>query len=197
MSIMEELSKSSVIISLISAAAACIAIAISFVSYRVSKKSLAIYEKQYLKSVPDIDLYLNEGFTETSNDKSTRYYVFSVTITNRSSENNSLALVEMNIYCSNDEGFMSKIVIPHEPGALSLISMPDLTMLPSNVDFNPAEVKSGWVLFKIDRGVLRNKKIDSYKLEFSDSRNNKYELEPIIIKEIHKNREVEKKENSD
>lgn len=166
-------------------------------SYRLSKRSLSISESQHQRSIPDVSLYLNEGFTKTSETKEYRYYVFSVTATNKSTENNSLVKVEMIVLCSNEEGFISKIVIPHDPTLVSEIGMPSLTTLPTKVVLMSSSAESGWLLFKIDRKVLNNKKIDGYKLLFSDSNDNIFELEPIIVREIHKSDEVEKENDFD
>lgn len=189
---MEEWNTPSVIISIVSALTAVLALLVSIISYRLSKKSLSISEHQYQRSTPNMSLYLNEGFTTTSETKEYRYYVFSITATNRSTENNSIVKSEMAVLCSNEEDFISKIIIPHSPAQIDELNMPNLTPLPINIDLMSGNSKSGWLVFKIDRKVLRNKKIDGYKLLFIDSSDNKLELEPIIVREIHRSNEMEK-----
>ncbi|MES9950568.1 MAG: hypothetical protein ABW118_16545 [Candidatus Thiodiazotropha sp.] len=189
---MDEWNKPSVIVAIVSALTAVLALAVSIISYRLSKKSLSISKRQYQRSTPNVSLYLNEGFTTTSETKEYRYYVFSITATNRSTENNSLVRTEMIVLCSNEEGYISKIIMPHSPSLVDELCMPNLTAFPMKIDLMSGSSESGWLVFKIDRKVLKNKKIDGYKLLFLDSSDNKLELEPIIVREIHRPNEVEK-----
>lgn len=176
-----------------SSAAACIAALFAYLSARTSKQSLKLAESQEEKRQPKLVPYLFEAYYKPASTEKYTICAFSISISNPSDIDNSIALLELQINYEVSSATKMAVKVPHDP-ALSMNfcdSIKEHFSLPARIDAH--QTIAGWLFFKVDDTLIKEFDIDSYALNIWDSHDAMSFLKPIVIREFVDETEMAKK----
>ena len=170
----------STITAVTSAIAAWIALLLSIVNVRTSRKALRLSEQQEERRKPSLSVYLQEGFISPS--ESARVYAFLLSVSNRSDNNNSVAEASLRLTYSKSEvseltvRFPARAETP-EPFRSNQGRMP----IPTRVDAH--QVVSGWYFFSVDNAIIENARVERVIVTLRDTHGNDVTFEPMLLRE--------------
>ncbi|MDD2540914.1 MAG: hypothetical protein PHH28_07705 [Desulfuromonadaceae bacterium] len=173
----------------IAAASALIAAFSAIYAYRsaaIAKKALFIAEQDFKSKQEKLFLYLVDAYKVPFSSEGKNLYAvaFNISITNRSSVTNSVRDIELEVKFIRSDDSVGTIVFT----AKNTVPNSDETALP--VPFNlplplePKSAKAGWVIFLLPLELLKEKKIESYKVKAVDVHMEIATVEAYIIKEV-------------
>lgn len=173
---------------LLAAGSAVVAVFSAFFSYRssaIARKALFIAEQDFKSKQEKISLYLVDVYKVpySSDGKNLYALVFNVSITNSSSVPNSVKDIELEVkFIRNDNTVGTIIFSPQDISSDSVnVALPATFSLPLALD--PKSAKTGWVIFLLPKELLKEKKIESYKVKAVDVHMDISTIEAYIIKE--------------
>jgi len=165
-----------------SALAAWFATLFAWKSQRLSKKTLKLAEQQDLRCRPNLVLYLVDGhckFKETS-----RVLAFSMSVSNPSDADNSIALVELQVDYTTPSDVRMAVKIPLAGNLAAQFGSTGLTILVPPVRIDAHQTLAGWVMFEVNNSLLGESRVDSYSLLITDSHGATAKIEHAIVREL-------------
>lgn len=174
-----------VIAAIISALAAVLSAWFSARATRIAQLSLGLAQKQEKDRKPSLDLYLIDSSYKRLKDRRTRVYIIQLSISNRSSMDNSVRRIDLTIEGKKESEGQTKtnIVLSHTSTVASQISNLKRRAFLVPIKVGAYETAEGCALFEVKDELLSGLEIDSYLLTAVDSRGFQSQLEPIVINE--------------
>lgn len=167
-----------------SAGAAWIALFLSIINIRTSRKALRISEQQETRRRPSLVAYLQDGYLSVGAMPDARVYAFLVSLSNRSDSDNAVAEATLHVTYSKqgESRFTVKIPASHEM-AVMLGGAPIAHLqVPTRIDAH--QTVSGWCFFAVEHAILDRAKIEGLLVTFMDTHGGESSVEPLIIREI-------------
>ncbi len=172
----------SVIAAIVSAVAAWIATWFSFRSAGTTRKMYGIAKAQQEGRQPHIVPYLVDGYVRRITNG--RVYAFSLSVSNKSDNDNSLSRLELVISYRKGINPPSNIALLHD--ADLTMHLPDSTVKAFSIPaLLPAhQTAAGSALFELPDTILKGASIERYLITLTDTHDLISSVEPIIIQEI-------------
>jgi hypothetical protein len=165
-----------------SATAAWIALVLSIINARTSRRALRLSEQQEARRKPSLAVYLQEGFVSPSPQRDARIYALLLSVSNKSDNNNSVAEATLHLTYSKPElreltvKFVATMdVLP--PFQRNQASLP----IPTRIDAHQAI--SGWYYFCVDDAILDSARVERTIIVLRDTHGNEIAAEPLILRE--------------
>ena len=171
-------------VAVVSALGALVAAVFAWVSARAAKRSLELAEKQDQRRTPRLVLYLIDGYCQRIG--STRFLAFSVSVSNHSDIDNSVAQIELQVSYTTaapTKGFCMAVKVPHRSALADRIRH-NATILSPPLRIDAHQTIAGWVLFEVGDVLIGNGKIDDYAILVSDSHGQACRVEQAIVREL-------------
>jgi hypothetical protein len=166
-----------------SAIAAWLALLLSLLNFRTSRRALRLAEKQDDRRAPSLALYLGEGFF-ISQKSGGRVYAFLLSVSNRSDSNNAVASVFLRLtYRASGENDIT-VNISCETEAPAFFRERNLAMVPLPARIDAHQTSSGWFFFQVSEEILRDSTVERLKVIAIDSHDQQAEIEPLITREL-------------
>jgi hypothetical protein len=172
---------------LASALAAWTAVLVSWKNARTAGRNSRLAEKQELRRRPTLVSYLADGYSEAKDDR--RILGFSVSISNPSDTNNSIAQIELALSYTTSTGVFMTMKIPSS--GLASTTVGNVKMLEPPVKVDAHQSVAGWVFFEIKNELIKGCRLDNYILQFQDSHGDVNSLEQVIMRELIKSEKME------
>jgi len=157
-----------------------IAILISLISFIIAYKSYILAKKIENKNNPQFSLYLKDS--GIIKNESHALYIFEIIISNLSSSNNSVKLIELRINYRLDN-LKANIIFTHDNSLLSQFTKQSQDDLPINIDAGTSEKVTA--IFTVDDKLRQQFEINSYELIVTDTFDKKETIETNIICEVN------------
>jgi hypothetical protein len=148
---------------------------------KISKRSLELAEQQDSRREPKLSLYLSDAYALISNDSTV--IAVSITVTNPTDIDNSIARAELSITYHRKEGQAIRMSIPPTRGD------PERTYHVSNLLSPPVSIPShqsvaGLLIFELPAIILADSNIvDEYTLSVEDSHEKTVTLDNLTVRE--------------
>lgn len=152
-------------------------------SANTARQALKLAMQQEARRQPRIVPYLADGFVARS--ESRRIYALSLSLSNPTDSDNSLAMIELQVRYRTPEGIVITARVPHLPSLGSILPAegePEVLVPPTAVGAH--KTTAGWVLFEVSQALLGDSEIDEYRVILTDSHSATAELEPCILREV-------------
>jgi hypothetical protein len=165
-----------------SAIAAWIALCVGIFSSWTAKRALALAREQDSRRRPKLVPYLaNAYFVRTDNS---RIFTYSISVTNPSDIDNSLARIELEVSYETNDGLRATIRLPQQPELVSHLRGHRGRVIAAPEGVNAHQAIAGWLLFELKDDLLGGAKIDGYAIILEDSHQIATRLEPGISREL-------------
>ncbi len=171
--------------------AALLAALFAWMIWRLGKRSLQLAERQDLHRRPNLFIYLADGYCKFK--EASRFLAFSISVSNPSDVDNSIALAELQIDYTLLSSVCMAVKIPLAGNLAAQFGRPGLTVLVPPVRIDAHQTVAGWVIFELKNSLVGESRIDSYTLLIRDSHGTTVKLEHAIIRELA---DEEAKENN-
>lgn len=155
----------------------------AFWSNMIAKRSLRLSEEQAKVRLPQLVPYLMDGLIRRLDERKTKLYAFSLSLSNRSDSDNSLSALELRIIFTRT-GNVSNILFPHNSTLAQDFGLESTKSIIIPAHINAHGTIAGWAFFEIDDSILRNVNIERYEIRFVDAHGKESNIEPIILREI-------------
>ncbi|MEC4685485.1 MAG: hypothetical protein VST71_07120 [Nitrospirota bacterium] len=177
-------SKFSLLIAAASVVAAWVAALFAYVSARTSKRALLLAEQQEKRRQPKLVPYLVDGYHKSISQDQFSIYAFSLSISNPSDIDNSIAQIEFQIAYTTATNAHMVVKVQHDDNPIDRFGGGDIKpfLIPESI--NAHLTIAGWAFFKIDDILIGNSDIDAYTLIFTDSHGAFSTLEPNMVREF-------------
>ncbi len=163
--------------------AAWIAAILAYRSHVIASRSLALAEEQATGRRPLLVPYLVDGFVSRYGTLDKRIYAFSISLTNRSDIDNSIANIDLLIVYYRPNRPMASLILPHNAELCTALRIKPDSMLAKSQKVAARQTISGWILFEFDQSIMDDAIIDSYEIRITDSTGHQSRLHPIIVRE--------------
>src|SRR5882672_3549125 len=108
--------KTEIILACVSASAAIFSASMAFRSSCIAKRALRLGEANQAKLEAPLSLYLADGFRYRMTDQlQQQILAFSISVTNRSTQANSIVRIELHLDCVLDDGRKIEFIMSHTP----------------------------------------------------------------------------------
>jgi hypothetical protein len=151
----------------IAAAAAVGSAAVSVVSVRTARRTLALAQQQDARRSPRIVSYLRDGFTRREQNR--RLYAVSMSLTNPSDTDNSVAMLELEIRYRIRDGVLMTIRLAHETALAEAFGRPDIEALKMQLLIPAHGTVAGWTFFALPAAAIGDAAIDDYSVRLVDA----------------------------
>ena len=166
-----------------SAGAAWIALVLSIINARTSRRALWISEQQEARRQPQLALYLQEGYVSLSMKPDARVYAFLISVSNRSDSDNAIAeiVLRLTYIKAGSTEFTVKTTAASE--SLGMLAAGSASHFRAPIRIDAHQTMSGWCFFAIDNVILGDARIERTVLAFLDTHGNESTVEPLIVRE--------------
>lgn len=169
-------------IAITSAVAAWLAVLFAYRSNKIAKRALALSEQQDRARAPDLVLYLIDGFVIIKEKDDPRIYAFSLSISNRSDNDNAIHRLELRIsFRRRADHPSSNLFFQHDN---TLADLPGAAPFSIPQDIGAHKTIAGWATFEVDGDKVLSSDIEEYDIYILDSYGVETRVKPIIVQEI-------------
>ena len=168
----------------ISIASLCISLIFSYLSTRIAKKALSISEQQEARRQPALRPYLIDGYYKKMEDRKSKVYGFSISVSNPTDAGNSLAHLELEICYVNPKNVCMKLKIPHQDNLANDFGGGSIRPIVVPGPIPAHQTVAGWALFNVSHALLGECVIDSYLINITDAHGAVTIIEPDLVKEF-------------
>jgi hypothetical protein len=178
--------KPELILACVSVAAAIFSACMAFRSSCIAKRALRLNEANQAKQEAPLSLYLAEGFRYRVKDDLQKQQIlaFSISVTNRSTQSNSIVRIELHIDCLADDGRKMEFVMTHNPLLAGQINHAQLTPFDCPSLFATKESRSRWALFSESGIVPPHVRRDEYRIVMTDSDGRTASVTSLIVSDL-------------
>lgn len=156
----------------------------AFWSIMIAKRSLRLSEEQAKARLPQLVPYLMDGLIRRLDERKTKLYAFSLSLSNRSDSDNSLSAIELRIIFTRASNVSSNILFPHNSTLSKDFGLEGTESIIIPAHINAHGTIAGWAFFEIDDSILKDVNIERYEIRFIDAHGKESNIEPIILREI-------------
>jgi hypothetical protein len=178
--------KPELILACVSVTAAIFSASMAFRSSCIAKRALRLSEANQARLEAPLSLYLADGFRYRTTDQLQEQQIlaFSISVTNRSTQANSIVRIELHLDCVLDDGRKIEFILSHTPSLASRINQAQLTPFDCPLLFTPKESKSRWVLFLESGTVPLEARRDAYRIVMTDSDGKTASVTSLIVSNL-------------
>lgn len=174
--------ETSTLATLASATAAWIALVLSIVNARTSRRALRLSEQQEARRKPSLAVYLQEGFVSPSPQRDARIYALLLSVSNKSDNNNSVAEAALHLTYSKPDTRQLTVKFVATMGVLPPFQRNQASLpIPTRIDAHQAI--SGWYYFCVDDVILNGARVERTVIVLRDTHGNEISAEPLILRE--------------
>lgn len=173
-----------IIISSVSAMVAIVAAFFANSSNVTARKALAIAEQQEVRKRPALTPYLIEGYFKKIEEAKTKIYGFSISLSNPTDIDNSIAHLELEICYVTVQNVCMKLKIPHRDNLVHEFGGGSIKPLVVPLPVLAHQTVAGWALFNVSNALLGDCEIDSYSISITDAHGVINRVEPYLVKEF-------------
>jgi hypothetical protein len=155
------------ILATVAAVAAVGSAIVAVFSARTTMRGLALAQQQDVRRSPRIVSYLRDGYARRDADR--RLYAVSLSLTNSSDADNSIALLELEIRYRTPDGRVMTIRVPHDAALQEGFGRPDIQALALPVHIPAHGTIAGWNFFALPGAALGDGEIDDYFVRLVDA----------------------------
>ena len=156
----------------------------AFWSNIIAKRSLRLSKEQAKARLPNLVPYLIDGLARRLDERKTKLYAFSLSLSNRSDSDNSLSIIELRFFFTRSSGISSNIIIPHNSNLSENLGLEGTEPLIIPVHISAHGTVTGWAFFEIDESIINDVSIERYEIRLIDAHGNEINLEPVILREV-------------
>lgn len=160
---------------IITAIATFIVAILTFFNILIAKGSLKLMQKKENRWAPFLELYHIDSFGKRFIERNIRLYLVKVRISNISDSNNAAKEISLIVRFHRNRDNSSNIAIPSLSENINyfaqLVNKNNNDILEIPLYIKAHTVKTGWIIFKIEDGILRDATIDSYDIKLVDTYN--------------------------
>jgi hypothetical protein len=167
-----------------SGVAALVSAWFAYLSIRVSKRSLRLSEQQEERRHPHLVPYLIDGYVKFVAHENLRVYGFSLSISNRSDVDDSVAQIELQLTYKAPSGISIAVKAGHDTNLNNVFAGGDMATLPIPLRIDAHQTIAGWVCFGIKEQLFSGSAVDKFTIIVTDSHNIVSTVEPIIVREL-------------
>ena len=171
-------------IAIASTVAALIAVFLAHRSNRIAKRALELSEQQAMARNPYLVPYLIDGLFCRSTENNSTQYVFSVSVSNRSDNDNAVSSIKLRVSFSKHNRPSGNLLLQHDETLGDVLNLPGAPPISIPKPIDAHQTIKGWAMFEVDNSLLSHNDIDGYEIRIFDSHNMETRLEPIIVREI-------------
>ncbi|MBN1461671.1 MAG: hypothetical protein JXA57_19235 [Armatimonadetes bacterium] len=180
------------VIAIVAAAASWAGAVVALRQAHLAKRALVIAERQEARVAPKLSLYLFDGHVVRRRSERLRIFAFSVQINNLSDLDDTVARVELVVEYSRDRA-LHRVILSHDPTAAAMWSSAKASVLVLPTRISARGATTGWALFVAPDDLLGlDDTIQSYTLQVRDIADHVAHVEPVVLREIIGEEELEK-----
>ncbi|WP_430398125.1 hypothetical protein [Ferrovibrio sp.] len=151
-----------------SATAAWVALLLSIGSLWYARKAQLLANQKEERLNPKLKLYVQDSFVKKSKDTQHRTYSLLLSVTNRSDANNSISEIDLCIIYTSPTG--TKLTLRVRNDSCTQHSAQGSTnSINIGARLDAHQTLIGWCHFNVDGAILKNAKIENYKISITDS----------------------------
>jgi len=158
-----------------------LALLISGLNARISKKSYRVNKQQFKNKLSKFDFYLIDSHCISIENE--RLLLFHITVTNKSETKNSFT-PSLILEYYNSENYSMKMRLQHNPNLSEKIVNHSFTYYSRDIFLSDKESISKWLIFGYNIEITKGKRIDNYTLNLRDVNNNQVEVSSFLMKEL-------------
>ena len=113
-----------------------------------------------------------------------RLLAFTISVTNTSTQPNSIALMELHVDSVLAEGRKVEYILPHASDLSERIHQADLTPFDCPCALGPKASKTGWALFSESDVIQPGARPDSYRIVVTDALGKTSEVSSLIVRDL-------------
>lgn len=143
-----------------------------------------IDKDEFTKKKNNFSIFLENCYRVSYSSSKKMNVLFSVMITNRSSNRNTfIPKLEIHYIDNNN---LRNVKLTHNYNLFEENFHKEMNKFANSIPLDGKDIKSGWIIFQIPDD-LRNKRIEKYRVIIQDGDNNISDAESLLIKDIHYN----------
>jgi hypothetical protein len=169
-------------IAILSALGSCVAALFAWFSWTVAKNALKIEQGRELRQRPTLVPYLVDGFCKFV--KGSRLFVFSVSLSNPSDVDNSVALIELRVDYTMKDGMFMSLKVPVTAKVADELGRGERKLLVPPLRIDAHQTISGLIFFEFNESLVRDSRIDAYTVLIQDAQGGVIKLEQTIVREL-------------
>jgi hypothetical protein len=161
------------------------AVLISWRAYRIAGRSLEISERNELRRLPALTVYLAQAYQMELMHRAV--FMFAVSIGNPTDIDNSVARIELRLAHISDDAKRNPIITRFDHDSTVFTADPPIDLgsatvlqLPLRIDAH--QTAAGWVIFGVPSASVDEMSLNSYSIVMQDTHGNSTAIEPIIIR---------------
>jgi hypothetical protein len=164
-------------------------------SYKVARGSYRLALETAQLSKPNLTTYLIDAFRYRANLNENIFYVFCISLENKSTVQNSIVAIEMRLPFVRD-GIERLAVFPHSEdfSQSKMLNLKNIIHLPAIISVRGALI--GNCCFEVPSDMLEGAEFDLHTLRFRCAEGPIVELEPKVIMDIIDVQYLEKKRSA-
>jgi hypothetical protein len=155
------------IVATVAAVAAIGSAIVAVVSVRTARRSLALAQQQDARRSPRIVSYLRDGYVRRDPDRC--LYAVSLSLTNPSDTDNSVAMLELEIHYRIPVGQVITVRLPHDETLRDGFGRSDIQALALPVHIPAHGTIAGWSFFALPLAAVGDAEIDDYFVRLVDA----------------------------
>jgi hypothetical protein len=170
--------------SIASALAPWVALLLSALSFRTSRKAFKLAEAQDERRKPLLFLYLRDGYFRRGQDGKSRLYAFLLSVSNRSDSANAIAELELRLTYTTQTNSVVTLRIRAEQERAEPMDQQIEPRLLIPTDLSAHQTVLGWCILRVASSIFENiRKLDRHIIAATDSHGIEATVEPILLKE--------------
>jgi hypothetical protein len=128
---------------------------------------------------PNLTVYLAKSFYKAK--QQSRLLAFSVSVSNLSDADDSIAKIELQINYTTSDGMCMALRIPGDAKLVHEFGFKESPALIPPIRIDSHQTVAGWVFFELKEALLDDRRLESYVLLFQDTHGAVSKLEQAII----------------
>jgi len=165
-----------------SAGGALVSAIFAVISFIYSRRALVISERQEARKLPELLIYLADGYIRTR--ARSRIIGFSISVSNRSDADNSIAMIELQVDYTSSEGARMTVRLPCRVELAREFSREALSALAAPLRIDAHQTVSGWVFFELTAGLFGKVNVDTYTILLTDAHQSITRKDQPIVSEF-------------
>jgi len=156
----------------------------AYLSLRVSNRSLRLSQQQEERHRPHLVPYLIDGYAKFVARDNLRVYGFSLSVSNRSDVDDSVAQIELQLTYKAPSGISIAVKARHDAKLNNVFAGGNTATLPVPLRIDAHQTIAGWVYFGIKEELFSGSAVDKFIIILTDSHDVVSTVEPIIVREL-------------
>jgi hypothetical protein len=164
------------------ALAAWVAAIFAYLTARRSGQALRLAKQQEARRRPVLVLYLQGGYLRRIGQD--RIYMFLLSVSNPSDNNNAIAQMDLRIEYRTTANFLAAVDVPSVPKDDEIFTGGGHSRLEIPLQVEAHQTVAGWVFFRVKKALLEDCTIDTHVILATDSHGQRVSIEAALVQEI-------------